>query len=77
VRKNDCQLQACFLKYPELLEKVRIDAIRLEDACKPPIKDVIVDFIVGLLVMLKRKLCSLCNRYITSLNKEKSSGQTL
>jgi hypothetical protein len=50
--ENDRQLDACFSKYPELLEKVRNDATKLNATHKPPYKDVFFDA----LTIVKRKM---------------------
>jgi hypothetical protein len=43
--ENDRQLQACFVQYPDLLEKVRQDASRLEKTCKVPLLMKITDYV--------------------------------
>jgi hypothetical protein len=44
-KENDRQLQACFAKYPDLLEKVKQDAQRLDRICKVSVMTKIVDCI--------------------------------
>jgi hypothetical protein len=50
--RNDQQLQACFARFPDLLEKVREDALRLETLCKVPLSVRIRDRIQ----IIRRKL---------------------
>ncbi|MDR1648713.1 MAG: hypothetical protein LBR71_00505, partial [Synergistaceae bacterium] len=44
-RENDRQIQACFAKYPDLLEKVKQDARRLNMICKVSVTMKILDCI--------------------------------
>jgi len=73
--ENDRQLEACFSRYPELLEKIRADDERLSDICRIPKIEVFFD---SRLMTIKRKLLAkpqvimLLQRLINSFRTVKS-----